>query len=104
MANFKNNNAKAPVDGKKDKGAFTFRSNNPNDDYANWGNIDASLLRSTVQSITTAGAALIVGVTSDGGAYSVCVLDKAQKVKEYPHGTEECEALLRALMEYYSDL
>lgn len=43
------------------------------------------------------------GVTTDGGAYSICVLHGSQKVKEYPHTTEECEAVLANLTDWFAN-
>lgn len=64
-----------------------------------WGTVDASVLRLVIDSVTRAGGAIMFGRTSDGGAYSICVLQDDQRLKEYPHTTEECEELLRAIAE-----
>jgi hypothetical protein len=67
-----------------------------------WNDIPTVTIGTVIQSVTNAGAAIILGRTSDHGAYSICVLDGTQKIKEYPHGSEACCALLQSLIEHYN--
>lgn len=69
-----------------------------------WGDVDATKLRGMVDSITRAGGAVMLGRTSDGGAYSICVLMDSERLKEYPHTVEECEDLLQELMTGFAGL
>lgn len=62
-----------------------------------YSDIDAALIKRAVDAVTRGGGALMFGITSDGGAYSLCVLHDAEKLKDYPHGAAECEAALLAL-------
>lgn len=68
-----------------------------------WSDIDATTLRLAVDSATRAGAAIMFGRTTDGGALSVCILDGPDKIKEYPHSASEAEALLRAVSEEFAE-
>lgn len=90
--------AAAPKTGR----LFTWRENGQSEVQCRWQDIDTQLMASAIALITTAGAAVILGITSDGGAYSICVLDGTQKIREYPHGSEACSELLRSLIEHYS--
>lgn len=67
-----------------------------------WRDIDPSTLRGCVDAVTTAGGAILLGLTTDGGAYSVCILQDNEKIKEYPHSAAECQDLLRGIMDWYS--
>jgi hypothetical protein len=66
-----------------------------------WSDADATALRLAVDSITRAGAAVMFGRTSDGGALSICILDGDSKIKEYPHTAEEVADTLAAIAEEY---
>jgi len=68
-----------------------------------WGDLDAKILMGAVDSVVRAGGAIMLGSTSDGGAYSICILLADDKVKEYPHSVEECEIVLRAVMQEMLD-
>jgi hypothetical protein len=81
---------------------FTWREQGQSEVVCRWQDIDTKLIATAVALITTAGAAIILGITSDGGAYSLCVLDGTQKIKEYPHGSEACTILLQSLIEHYT--
>lgn len=66
-----------------------------------WGDVDMAILRRAIDTVTRAGGAIMLGVTSDSGAYSICVLYGSDKVKEYPHSVSECEGLLTELAEQF---
>jgi len=89
---------------KKGGQAPVWRHNKNTGDPCSWSDIDATTFRGAVDAVTKGGGAVMFGLTSDGGAYSVCVLQDADKMKEYPHNVEECEDLLRSLIEWYVDL
>ena len=67
-----------------------------------WSDVDAQKLRGAVDALTRRGCAVILGVTSDGGALSVCILDKDTKIREYPHTGLEAEQLLDVILEEYT--
>lgn len=67
-----------------------------------WSDLDALKLRGAVDAVTRMGGAIILGVTSDGGALSLCILDKQDKIREYPHTAVEAEQVLDAIMEQYT--
>jgi len=66
-----------------------------------WGDLDANKLRGAVDAVTRMGGAIILGVTSDGGALSICILDRDTKIREYPHTALEAEEVLDAIMQEY---
>jgi hypothetical protein len=80
-----------------------FRSNQKVSAEYYFADIDATLLRDVIDAVTRHEAAIMFSRTSDGGAYSVLVLDGQDKAREYPHGPEELTDVLRALLETYSD-
>lgn len=67
-----------------------------------WGDVANQLLRDTVVAVTDAGAAILLGRTSDGGALSLQVLDGDERIKEYPHSSDDAEAYLRWILAMYS--
>jgi len=80
-----------------------WKSNTPIALVCNWSDIDATAIRACIDAVTRAGGAVMLGLTSDGGAFSVCILHDQDKIKEYPHGKTECTAMLQALTEYFVD-
>lgn len=87
----------------EDKGkVLQFRRNDTGTSECFWSQVDAEKLRLAVDAATRRGAAIILGLTSDGGAYSLCVLDTSGKAKEYPHGKASCEEVLDGITEYYT--
>jgi hypothetical protein len=66
-----------------------------------WADIDAGTVHDLVKLVTEHGAAIMFGVTSDQGAYSVLVLDNNNKIKEYPHDEVDVENLLSWLRDEY---
>ncbi len=66
-----------------------------------WADIDDSVIAELVRLVTSQGAAVMFGVTSDQGAYSLCVLDNDNKIKEYPHSAEDVENILTWLRDDY---
>jgi hypothetical protein len=67
-----------------------------------WAEINNQLLRDCLCAVTSAGAAIMFGRTSDGGALSITVLDGEQRVKEYPHSVDDAEATLSWLVSMYT--
>lgn len=80
---------------------LAFRPNKKAEEAVDWAYIDALTIATCISAITMAGGALMLGRTSDGGAYSVCVLVGNDKLKEYPHSKVECEELLVSLTEHF---
>lgn len=68
-----------------------------------WSDLDAIKLRGAVDALTRRGCACILGVTSDGGALSLCILDRDTKIREYPHTPLEAEQVLDAILEEYTN-
>lgn len=69
-----------------------------------WNEADAEKLRLAVDCVTRAGAAIMLGRTSDGGALSVCILDGDTKIKEYPHTADEVADVVQAIIDEYAGL
>lgn len=66
-----------------------------------WDNIPSDTIASLVRLATNAGAAVILGRTSDQGALSVYVLDGKYKVREYPHSEAAVDELVAWLRDEY---
>jgi len=62
---------------------------------------DAAGLAATIDVVTLYGAAITLARTSDGGAFSVTIIDNGEYSRNYPHTVEELEALLQAICEVY---
>lgn len=86
-----------PIATKERSQSRRFRSN-----PVSYAECDNQLLRDTVVAITENGAAVLLGRTSDGGAFTVQVYDGNDKISEYPHTVEELEAVLRWLCSMFS--
>jgi hypothetical protein len=66
-----------------------------------WTDIDPGTVHDLVTLVTSHGAAIMFGVTSDQGAYSVLILDNNNKIKEYPHDEVDVQNLLSWLRDEY---
>jgi len=99
-AGTRNRNTREPITMRP---ALAWRPNNGPALEVRWNDVDAETLRSAVDSVTCAGSAVILGRTRDGGAFSVVVLTDTDKIKEYPHGVEETNALLREIANYFTN-
>jgi len=66
-----------------------------------WRDIAPQLIADLVRIVTSNGAAIMFGVTSDGGAFSICILDNANKIKEYPRDDTEVASILSWLQNEY---
>ena len=69
--------------------------------HVSWRNISPQLIADLVRIVTSNGAAIMFGVTSDGGAFSLCVLDNTNKIKEYPRDDTELLSILTWLQQEY---
>lgn len=65
-----------------------------------WTGTDAKLLLMCVEALTERGDALIIGVTSDGGAGMLTVLSKGQKRRFYEHDSDALNGLLSVIHEW----
>ncbi len=72
-------------------------------DPVEWSAVDPNILRGCVDACARAGAAIMLGRTSDGGAFSLCVLYQDQKIKDYAHTVAEVEDILKAITEEMLD-
>jgi|SRR5215469_16481603 len=66
-----------------------------------WRDISPSLIADLVRITTSNGAAIMFGITSDSGAFSICILDNANKIKEYPRDDTELLSILTWLQDEY---
>jgi len=66
-----------------------------------WNDLADSTIADMVRLVAGYGAAIMFGVTSDQGAFSICVLDNTNKIKEYPHDADGVEAVLIWLRDEY---
>ena len=64
-----------------------------------WIDIPDAVIGAMVGVVTRAGGAIMLGVTSDGGALSICILTGSSKIKEYPRTEAEVASFLQWLKE-----
>ena len=81
---------------------LAWRANYKRNRRLSFGELDPATLQRAIDKATTAGAAVMFGLTSDGGAYSVVVLHNTEKVKEYPSTVDEMEAFLDSLADQFA--
>lgn len=80
-----------------------WRKNTPSDTNNYWSAISPEVIRGAIDAVTRSGGAVMFGITADGGAYSLCVLQGNEKLKDYPHDPADCEQRLKDLIEWYVD-
>jgi hypothetical protein len=83
--------------------SLVWRKNASGTDVCHWSDVDSAVIRGAVDAVARAGGAIMFGVTSDGGCFSVCLLHNAEKIKEYPHNAEEVSDLLEEIIRHYSN-
>lgn len=83
---------------------LVWKKNLPDVEPRRWSNVDGTTIRLCIDAVTANGGAIMFGVTSDGGAYSLCILHGNEKLKEYPHTPDEAEELLRQIAESFLDI
>lgn len=81
---------------------LVWRKNASGTSVCHWSDIDSTIIRGAIDAVARAGGAIMLGVTSDGGSYSICLLHNADKIKEYPHTCEEVQELLSQITDHYS--
>lgn len=59
----------------------------------NFKDIEAEDIGRFVQRATGAGLAVILGVTSDGGAVSITILDGDERIREWPSSKDDWDGL-----------
>lgn len=99
-------NVKRQLDANQNKQApkLVWQKNISPSEPCVWSDVSVSDIGAALDAVTRAGGAIMLGVTSDGGAYSICVLYGQDKIKEYPHSAAECGATMRALAETFLDI
>ncbi len=76
------------------KNGFTVRTNYRNVVDRRWADVPTDVLTELINLCTDAGAAIMLGRTSDGGALSVCILDGDAKIKDYFREPEEIDTFV----------
>lgn len=79
----------------------SLRSSRTKGNGINGNDIDPDAVRNAVVAVIGAGAALMFGLTSDGGALVITVLDGDDRYKEYLHEGEEINFYLAELAATY---
>jgi len=69
----------------------------------NLDSIDADALKRAVLSLLKREVGITLGVTRDGGALSVTILDNGETVREYVRATEDVNIYLTGLAEDFGD-
>lgn len=81
---------------------LTFRRNAGTHAAAELRQVDPTKLHNAIGACVHAGAAIMFGRTQDGGAFSVVILDGADKVKEYPNTVAAFNELMDDIGNHYS--
>lgn len=87
--------------GKAKKGRFDGLSRAGSSGEAELDGLDASVLLATVLAVVRGGGAIMFGLTSDGGALCITLLDGGERHKEYLHTSEEISWFLEAVRVNY---
>lgn len=72
--------------------------NNGSGGVADYGTIDAALLRSAIESVALSGGALRFGYTRDGGAYAVGIYGDGDPYTEYVRPSEDFNEFLQEII------
>jgi hypothetical protein len=67
-----------------------------------WGDLSANEVGEFVQSVTSTGAAVILGTTSDAGALSVTILQGEERIRDWPSTPEEFQKLAEWVREGFA--
>lgn len=70
---------------------------------ADWGMLDAELLRESISAVTLRGGALRFGYTRDGGAYALGIYGLGEPYTEYIRPSEDVEGFLQEVMAAFRD-
>lgn len=70
---------------------------------ADWGSVDAALLRDAIAAVTRGGAAIRFGYSRDGGAYAIGILDGDDKYTLWakPAPSDELDITLQDIIDGY---
>jgi hypothetical protein len=72
---------------------------------ADWGHVDAELIRAVIVAAGMAGGAVRFGYTSDGGAYALGIYGDGEKpYTEYVSPNDDIEGVLRSLETVFLDI
>lgn len=66
---------------------------------ATWEDAEQETLWRAIQEVTNQGGALMFGLTRDGGACVLTVMDGDERIKQYATGPDEVAELLREVRE-----
>lgn len=73
------------------------RRRRQNDTVADWGGIDADLLRKLIEAITKSGGAIRFGYTRDGGAFSLGIYGDGKPFTEFHPGNDDAPNWLEGI-------
>lgn len=65
-----------------------------------WSRIDTALLHDMVTAVTGGGSAIVIGLSSDGGAMSLTLLSNGEKRRFWAHAAPEMDDLLTTVIEW----
>jgi hypothetical protein len=68
---------------------------------ADWATVNCDMLLRAIAVVTAQHAAIQMGYTSDGGAFSIVIYDNGERLKNYIHDLSELETFLTELEQDY---
>lgn len=77
------------------------RPNGRHFNSVSYRDIEPATIASIVEIVAHSGGAVMFGRTSDEGAYSICILNGNEKIKEYLRDQSEMQQLLDWLAQEY---
>lgn len=89
----KNNTLVASQQAGGNAARFSARKNTSTN--ADYGGLDANLIREAIETVTAHGGAIRFGYTSDGGAYAIGIYDGDNRFTEYFRSDDEVSNYLR---------
>ena len=70
---------------------------------ADWGSVNAEVIRAAIAAVSRIGGALRFGYTRDGGAYAVGVMGDGEPYTEYIGPGGDVEDVLKGITEAFQD-
>jgi hypothetical protein len=85
-------------DSEDSGGAFETFGKRKGGSSLSYGDLNPQILARFVNAVITEGAALLLAITSDGGAYSMRIIEDKKPRTAYPSSVEEAEEIMQEVI------